>query len=98
MATDAAAATVEFFSNAMSVLPNGATEPRNACGRMIWVADCMKFNPNARQASAWPRGTVLMPDRSDSHTNAAVYRLKPVTASQKKFVANVSEKLSFNCA
>ena len=35
VATDAAAATVEFFSNAISVLPNGATEPRNACGRMI---------------------------------------------------------------
>ena len=35
---------------------------------MIWVADCMKFNPSARQASAWPSGTVLMPDRSDSHT------------------------------
>ncbi len=39
-----------------------------------------------------------MPDRNDSHTNAAVYRLKPVTASQKKFVANVSEKLSFSYA
>ena len=65
---------------------------------MIWVADCMKFNPSARQASAWPSGTVLMPDRSDSHTKAAVYRLKPVTASQKKLVANVSEKLSFSCA
>ena len=56
------------------------------------------FKPSARAASAWPIGTVLMPERSDSHTNAAVYRLRPVTASQKKFVAKVSEKLSFSCA
>ena len=41
---------------------------------------------------------VLMPERRDSHTNAAVYRLRPVTASQKKFVVKVSEKLSFSCA
>ncbi len=65
---------------------------------MICVADCMKLNPSARDASAWPSGTVLMPERSDSHTKAAVYRLNPMTASQKKFVAKVSEKLSFSCA
>ena len=52
VATDAAAATVEFLSNAMSVLPTGATEPRNACGMMISVADCMKLRPIARAASA----------------------------------------------
>ena len=98
MATDAAAATVEFLSRAISVLPSGATEPRKACGRMISVADCMKPKPSARAASAWPIGTVLMPERRDSHTNAAVYRLRPVTASQKKFVVKVSEKLSFSCA
>ena len=73
METDAAAATVEFFSSAISVLPSGATEPRNACGRMISPADCMKFRPRARAASAWPSGTVLMPERSASQTNAAVY-------------------------
>ena len=39
-----------------------------------------------------------MPERSDSHTKAAVYRLRPVTASQKKLVANVSEKLNFSYA
>ena len=89
---------MEFFSNAINVLPRGATEPRNACGRMICVADCMKLRPSARDASAWPSGTVLMPERNDSHTKAAVYRLRPVTASQKKFVAKVSEKLSFSCA
>ena len=33
--TDAAAATVEFLSSAMKVLPNGATEPRMACGRIM---------------------------------------------------------------
>ena len=52
VATDAAAATVEFLSYAMSVLPNGATEPRYACGMMICVADCMKLRPIARAASA----------------------------------------------
>ena len=30
VATDAAAATVEFFSKAMKVLPSGATAPRKA--------------------------------------------------------------------
>ena len=39
-----------------------------------------------------------MPERSASQTNAAVYSDRPVTASQKKFVANVSENVSFSCA
>ena len=65
---------------------------------MISPADCMKFRPRARAASAWPSGTVLMPERSASQTNAAVYSDRPVTASQKKFVANVSENVSFSCA
>ena len=63
---------------------------------MICVAACQKFSPRARAASAWPNGTVFMPERRDSHTKAAVYSDRPVTASQKKFVAKVSEKLSFN--
>ena len=98
VATDAAAATVEFLSSAISVLPSGATDPRMACGMMISVADCMKLRPMARAASACPLGTVLMPERNDSATNAAVYRLRPVTASQKKFVWKLSEKLSLSCA
>ena len=32
-ATDATDATVVFFANAMSVLPSGVMEPRNACGK-----------------------------------------------------------------
>ena len=39
-----------------------------------------------------------MPERSDSHTNAAVYRLRPTTASQKKFVSKLSEKLILSWA
>jgi len=72
VATDAAAATVEFLSKAINVLPNGATEPQKVCGRITCVADWKKFNPRARQASAWPTGTVLRPDLNDSQTNAAV--------------------------
>ena len=72
VATEAAAATVEFLSRAISVLPSGATEPRNACGRMTIDADWKKLRPSERAASACPSGTVLMPLRSDSHTNADV--------------------------
>ena len=32
----------------------------------------MKVRPIARAASAWPAGTVLMPERIASQTNAAV--------------------------
>ncbi|MDF2805898.1 MAG: hypothetical protein K0S43_844 [Cellulosimicrobium sp.] len=69
--TLAAAATVEFFSSAMSVLPSGAIEPRNAWGRMMSRAAGRNDSPMARAASAWPIGTVFTPDRIDSHTNAA---------------------------
>ena len=72
VATDAAAATVEFFSKAMKVLPRGATEPQKVCGKIMCVADWKKLRPKALQASACPRGTVFNPDLSDSHTNAAV--------------------------
>ena len=51
---------------------SGGTLARNACGsttrRSIWV----KVMPMARAASAWPGGTVLMPERTASQTNAAV--------------------------
>ncbi len=72
VATDAAAATVEFFSNAINVFPKGATDPQKVCGRITCVADWKKFNPNALHASACPTGTVLRPERKDSQTNAAV--------------------------
>ena len=70
-ATDAAAATVEFLVRAMSTLPSGATDPRNACGRMISRAAGQNDSPIARAASAWPTGTVLTPERSASQTKAA---------------------------
>ena len=71
METLAAAATVEFFSSAMSVLPNGAIAPRNACGRMTRLAAGMNDRPIARAASACPSGTVFTPERMASQTNAA---------------------------
>ena len=60
-----------FLVRAISVLPSGVIAPRKACGsttsRRLWV----KVSPTDRAASAWPVGTVLMPLRSDSQTNAA---------------------------
>ena len=35
-------------------------------------SDLPNVMPIDRAASAWPGSTVLMPERSDSHTNAAV--------------------------
>ena len=60
-----------FLVSAIRVLPSGATAPRNACGRMTWRSVWVKVRPIERAASAWPVGTVLMPQRSDSQTNAA---------------------------
>ena len=70
-ATEPAAATVEFLMSAISTLPSGATAPRNACGRITRRAAGQNPRPIARAASACPTGTVLTPERSASHTNAA---------------------------
>ena len=70
-ATLAAAATVVFFTRAISTLPSGATAPRKACGRMISQAAGRKDRPMDRAASAWPSGTVFTPDLIASQTKAA---------------------------
>ncbi|SLJ82969.1 Uncharacterised protein [Mycobacteroides abscessus subsp. abscessus] len=67
-----AAAMVEFFVNAISTLPSGAITDRNACGSTTSRRFWLKLKPSERPASDWPSGTVLMPERSDSQTNAAV--------------------------
>src|SRR5699024_5024586 len=91
--TEMAAATVVFLISAMKVFPKGAMAPRKACGMMTSRAVGRKDSPIARAASACPRSTVLTPERSDSHTNEAVYTVRASTANQKKFV----EKSSENC-
>src|SRR5690606_25404008 len=63
-------AIVEFLVNAMSTEPSGAMTARNACGRTIRRRFWLKVRPSERPASDCPSETVLMPERSDSHTNA----------------------------
>ena len=64
---------VAFFARAMKMLPSGAID-RAAGLRQddrcvsVWKNDM----PIARAASACPAGTVLMPERIASQTNAAV--------------------------
>ncbi|CAM5267370.1 hypothetical protein SVIOM342S_07998 [Streptomyces violaceorubidus] len=68
-ATPMAAATVVFLISAISTFASGTTDERNACGRTTSRSTWPKLRPRARAASAWPTGTVLMPERSASHTN-----------------------------
>src|SRR5882757_2684356 len=42
--------------------------------------------PSARAASAWPGSTALMPERTASQTNAAVYTVSASTANRKNEV------------
>ena len=71
-ATENPAAIVVFFSSAISVLISGGTTERTACGSTTWVSVWPKVSPSARAASAWPSGTVLMPERTTSQMNAEV--------------------------
>ena len=50
----------------------GAITARKACGSTMSRRFWAKVRPSERPASAWPSGTVLMPERRDSQTNAAV--------------------------
>ena len=70
--TENPAATVVFLISAICTLVSGGTTARTACGRITSVRLCPKPNPRARAASAWPAGTVVIPDRTVSQTNAAV--------------------------
>ena len=45
---------------------------RKACGSRIIRRFWPNVRPSDRAASAWPSGTVLTPERTVSHTNAAV--------------------------
>jgi hypothetical protein len=71
-ATPMMPAIVEFLHSAIRTLPSGATTARPACGRMMIRSVWANVSPIARAASACPAGTVLMPERTASHTNAAV--------------------------
>ncbi|CAM5515258.1 hypothetical protein SCYAM73S_01261 [Streptomyces cyaneofuscatus] len=69
--------------SAMRTFASGPTDERNAWGSTTRPSTWLKLSPSARAASAWPTGTVLMPERSASHTKAEVYRIRPRTASRK---------------
>lgn len=73
-ATPITEAIVVFFVSAIRTLPSGAITARNAWGgstisRRFWMN---VSPPSDRPASDCPTWTVLMPERSDSHTNDAV--------------------------
>jgi hypothetical protein len=78
------AAIEVFFARAIQTLPSGGTTVRNACGSTMVVRVCRKSRPSARAASACPGGTELMPERSASETNAAVYSDRAATAVMKR--------------
>jgi len=61
--TEKPAATVVFFSRAIRTLNSGGITARTAWGRTTRLRVCPKSRPMARAASAWPIGTVLIPDR-----------------------------------
>ena len=60
-----------FLVRAISTEPSGAMAPRKAWGMITSRMDWPKVRPMARAASAWPRSTVLTPDRRASQTKAA---------------------------
>ena len=61
-----------FFSSAIWTLVSGGTTARSACGRITVARVWPNVKPSARDASACPTGTVLIPDRTTSQTKAAV--------------------------
>ena len=71
-ATPKTAATEVFLISAICTLASGGTAARNACGSTTFVITPVNGSPMARAASAWPRGTALMPDRIASHTKVEV--------------------------
>lgn len=62
----------EFFVRAMKMLLSGGITERVACGRTTSRRVCGNDMPIERAASAWPSGTVLMPERTASQTNDEV--------------------------
>ena len=71
-ATPIAEATVVFLVSAISTEPSGAITARIACGSTTMPSTWVNVRPIALAASAWPGGTVLMPDRIASQTKVEV--------------------------
>lgn len=65
-------ATAEFLKMFRNSEVSGGTMMRNAIGSMTWRYVCASVKPIARPALRWPRGSELMPERTCSHTRAAV--------------------------
>ena len=61
-----------FLVSAMRMLASGGITERIACGSTMSRSICPNVMPSERAASAWPRSTALIPERTASHTNAAV--------------------------
>ncbi len=70
--TPKASAIAVFLVSAIRMLASGGMTVRIACGRTISCSVWPKVSPSERAASAWPTSTALMPERTASHTNAAV--------------------------
>ena len=78
------AAIEVFLTMAIQTLPRGGTTVRKACGSTTSRRDWPTVSPSARDASAWPAETALMPDRTASLTKAAVYMPTASTEPVKK--------------
>ena len=65
-------ATDEFLMRAITTLMSGGSTLRNACGSTTRPIVWLKVRPIEREASAWPIGTELMPERTASAKNALV--------------------------
>ncbi len=61
-----------FLVSAMTTLISGGMTVRTACGRITDPSVCENVSPMLRAASAWPTGTLLMPERIASAKNGAV--------------------------
>src|SRR5690606_530873 len=81
--TPTAPAMAELLIIATSTLPSGGMTMRTACGSTTRERVWPKVSPIDLAASAWPAGTALMPLRIASHTNAEVYRPRPIVPNQK---------------
>ena len=69
--TPTADASDDPSTTPMKMFTSGCTIVRNAGGRITYRSDCVNVKPSERAASACPTGTVLIPPRTASQTNAA---------------------------
>ena len=68
--TPTADASDDPSTTPMKMFTSGCTIVRNAGGRITYRSDWVKVKPSDRAASACPTGTVLIPPRTASQTNA----------------------------